>query len=110
MTVCRIPPNALRRLFGLGRSGSFGAGYQARESGGVFDGDIRQDFAIERDAGGFEAVNELAISEAVVAGGRADALDPEFAVLAFFYAAVALGVTVGAIRGFLRGLVELAFC
>jgi hypothetical protein len=36
----------LRRLFGLGRRGSFCAGYQAGEGGGVFDGDVGQDFAI----------------------------------------------------------------
>jgi hypothetical protein len=37
-------------------------------------------------------------------------LDPEFAILAFLDAAVALGVTVSAIRSFLRGLVKLALC
>jgi hypothetical protein len=55
-------------------------------------------------------VDQLSVGQAVVACGRADALDPELAVFALFYAAVALGVTIGAIRGFLRGLVELAFC
>ena len=39
-------PKELRRLFGLGRSGGLGAGYQARESGGVLDRDIGQDFPI----------------------------------------------------------------
>ena len=51
------PTIELRRLFDLRRSGGFGAGYQARERGGVLDRDIREDFAIERDAGGFQAVN-----------------------------------------------------
>jgi len=53
-------------------------------------------------------VNQLAVGQAVVAGGGADALDPQFAIFALFDAAVALGVAVGAIGGFLRGLVELA--
>src|SRR5579859_204467 len=102
--------NSELRLFSLGRSSGFSAGYQACKGGGVFDGDVGQDFAIERDAGGFQAVNQLAIGQAVVAGGCANALDPEFAIFAFFYAAVALGVTIGAIRRFLCGLVELALC
>src|SRR5260370_21547771 len=100
----------LLRLFRLGwrRSGSLGFGYELSEASGILYGDVRKDLAVERDARGFEAVNQLAIGEAVVAGSGADALDPELAILAFFDAAIALGVTVGAIGGFLRGLVELA--
>src|SRR5690348_8432065 len=102
------PGQELRRLFCLGRSGGFGAGYQACKCGGILDREIGEDFAVERDAGGFEAVDQLAVGEAVVAGRSADALNPELAVLALFDAAIALGVPVGAIGGFLRGLVELA--
>jgi thiamine transporter ThiT len=54
-------------------------------------------------------MNQLAIRDAVLASGRADALNPELAILALFDAAIAKGVTVGAIGGFLRGLVELTF-
>src|SRR5216683_8166722 len=53
-------------------------------------------------------MNQLAVGQAVVPCGCADALNPEFAILAFFDAAVAFGVAIGAIGGFLRGLVELA--
>src|SRR5271170_3086245 len=98
------------RLFGLGRRGGLCAGYQACKGGSVFHRDVGKDLAIERNARGFQAVNQLAIGQSVVAGGCADALDPELAILAFLYAAVALGVTVGAIRCFLCGLIELAFC
>jgi len=55
-------------------------------------------------------VNELAVSQTVQAGGGADALDPKLAIFALFYAAIAKGIAIGAIGGFLRGLVELAFC
>jgi hypothetical protein len=55
-------------------------------------------------------VNELAVGQAILACGGTDALNPEFAIFAFFYATIAEGVAVGAIGGFLRGLVELAFC
>jgi len=65
--------------------------------------------AVEFDSGRFEAVNQLAVSEAVQAGSRADALNPEAAILALLDAAIAEGVTIRAIRGFLRGLVQLAF-
>src|SRR5260370_23842093 len=54
-----------------------------RSCRGVFHGDIREDFAIERDSRGFQAVNQLAVGQAVVSGGGADALNPEFAILAF---------------------------
>jgi hypothetical protein len=53
-------------------------------------------------------MNELAVGQAVLARGGADTLNPEAAVLALFDASVALGITIGAIRRFLRGLIELA--
>src|SRR2546422_2365190 len=53
-------------------------------------------------------MNQLAVGQAVVSCGCADALNPQLAILAFFDAPVALGVTIGAIGGFLGGLVELA--
>src|SRR5260370_1856633 len=90
------------------RSGSFGFGHELGEAGGVLHRDVRKDLAVQRDACSFEAVNQLSVRQAVVAGGGADALNPQAAVLALLDAAVALGVTVGAIGGFLRGLVELA--
>src|SRR5260370_19676290 len=90
------------------RSGSFGFGHELGEAGGVLHRDVRKDLAVQRDACSFEAVNQLSVRQAVVAGGGADALHPQAAVLALLDAAVALGVTVGAIGGFLRGLVELA--
>jgi thiamine transporter ThiT len=34
-------------------------------------------------------------------------LDPQAAILAFFYAAITKGIAIGAIGGFLRGLVQL---
>jgi len=50
----------------------------------------------------------LAVSDAVQAGGGADALNPQAAILALLDAAIAKCITIGAIRGFLRGLIELA--
>src|SRR5712664_4248120 len=94
---------------GWRRSGGFRCRHERNECRGVLHGDIREDLAVESDAGSLEAVNQLAIGQAVQAGGGADALNPQAAVLALLDAAVALGVTVGAIRGFLCGLVELAF-
>jgi len=77
--------------------------------GRVFHRDVSENLAVEFDSGRFEAVNQLAVSEAVQAGSRADALNPEAAILALLDAAIAEGVTIRAIRGFLRGLVQLAF-
>src|SRR5580704_1767459 len=96
--------------FRWGRGGGFGCGHERGECGGVFHRDVREDFAVEGDTGGFQAVDQLAVGQAVVACGGADALDPELAILALLDAAVALGVAIGAIGGFLGGLVELALC
>src|SRR3981081_2939803 len=53
-------------------------------------------------------MDQLPISEAVVARSRTDTLNPQLAILALFNPAIAKRVTVGAISGFLRGLIELA--
>src|ERR1700761_8462105 len=53
-------------------------------------------------------MDQLAIGQSVQPRGGADTLNPQAAVLALFYAAVAKCITVGAIGGFLCGLVELA--
>src|SRR2546423_1577394 len=79
-----------------------------RDPWGVVHRNVREDLAVERDAGNFQAVNQLAIGQAIVPSGCSYALDPELAILALFDAAIALGVAIGAIGGFLRGLVELA--
>src|ERR1700756_4680799 len=55
-------------------------------------------------------MNELAVGESVLAGCGADALNPEFAIFAFLDATIAESVAIGAVGGFLRGLVELALC
>src|SRR5882762_4982482 len=93
---------------GLRRGGGFRCRHEGRECRGVLHGNIREHLAVESDTRGLEAVNQLAVGQAVQAGGGADALNPQAAVLAFLDAAVALGVTIGAIGGFLCGLVELA--
>src|SRR5271165_677114 len=53
-------------------------------------------------------MDEGAVGNAVQAGGRADALNPQAAILAFFHTAVALGITIRAIGRFLSGLIQLA--
>src|SRR5229473_8415423 len=92
------------------RRGGFRCGHERSECRGVFHRDIRKHLAVEGDARSLEAVNQLAVGQAVQARGGADALNPQAAVLALLDATVALGVTIGAIGGFLCGLVELAFC
>src|SRR6267142_440484 len=98
------------RPFRLGwrRGGGFGGRDEGGECRGVFDGDVREDFAVERDAGDFQSVDQLAVGQAVVPSGRSEALNPKLAILALLDAAVALGVAIRAIGRFLRGLVELA--
>src|SRR5260370_39380333 len=99
----------LRRfLLGWRRSGGSGFFHELRECRGVLHRDIREYFTVERDAGSIEAVDQLAIRQRVVSRGGAHALNPQAAILALLDAAVAFGVAIGAIGGFLRGLVELA--
>src|SRR5215471_14083607 len=88
--------------------GDFGLLRKLRESGGVLDGNVREDFAVQRDARRFEAVNQLSVRQAVQPRGRADALDPQASILALLVAAVAERIAVRAVGRLLCGLVELA--
>src|SRR5260221_9018886 len=56
--------------------------HDASESGVVADGEVGQDLPIERDVGGLQALDELAIGQAVGAGRRVDTDDPQAAHLA----------------------------
>src|SRR5579884_1810285 len=96
-------------LFRRRRRGGFGLLDQYGKARSVLHGDIREHLAVKRDAGSFQPVDELAIADAILTGGGADTLNPEAAVLPLSRAAVALGIAIGAIGGFLRGLVQLAF-
>src|ERR1700719_960143 len=53
-------------------------------------------------------MNQLRVSDAVQSRCGPDALNPQPAILPFFYAAIAEGIAVGTIGSFLRGLVQLA--
>src|SRR4051794_33357385 len=82
----------MRRLLVLGGSGRRRLTGGVGESGeglGVADGDVREDLAVELDAGELEAVHELAVAHAVLARGGVDARDPEAAEVALAVAAVA---------------------
>src|SRR5260221_4893961 len=97
-----------RGLFGwLGREclGLFG---ELREAGGVLHCHVSQDFAIEGNSRGFQAMDQLAIGDAILTCSGADALNPQAAILALLYTAVAECIAIRAIGRFLRGLIELA--
>src|SRR5215471_15364467 len=105
----RKDKRCLLRFFCSGlRLEGLGLFRELRETGRVFHRDVGQHFAVEFDARGLEAVNELAVADAVQARGGADALDPQPAVLALLGAAVAERIAIGTICRFLRRLVQLA--
>jgi hypothetical protein len=79
------------------------------ESSGVSHGEIRQNLAVDFHPARLEAVHEFAIGESIQSSGGADALNPETPELPLASAAVAISIAVGAIGGFLGGLVKLAF-
>src|SRR3979409_2479245 len=69
-----------------------GASGKASERLGVADGDVGQHLAVELDLGQLQAVHQLAVAHALLAGGGVDALDPQAAELALAVLAVAVGV------------------
>src|SRR5260370_29825701 len=81
-------------------SGGFRRRHERSERRGILHGDIREYFAVERDARSLEAVNQLAVRQAVLAGGSAQALNPQAALLELLDAAGALGLTIRAIGPF----------
>src|SRR5207248_10424459 len=73
---------------------------------GVAHGDVGQDLAVELDACLAQPVHELAVGEALAAGGRVYAGDPQAAEGPLAVAAVAVRVRVGLEQLLLRPLVR----
>src|SRR5687767_11524487 len=89
-------------LYGRGLPGFLG---KPSERLGVADGDVREHLAVELDAGLLEAVHELAVAHALLAGGGVDADDPQAPEVALLVAAVAVRVGVRLEQGLLGPLV-----
>ena len=64
---------------------------QRRKSSRIVDRQIGQDLAVQLDAGLLQAVDELAVADAVQLGGGADAHNPDGTVLALLLLAAAVG-------------------
>src|SRR6185295_13919514 len=79
------------RLSGRGLPGFLG---KTSERLGVADGDVRQDLAVELDAGRLQAVHELAVRHALLARGGVDPHDPEATEVALLVAPVAVRVRI----------------
>src|SRR3954449_11772805 len=69
-----------------------GASRKTSEGLGVADGDVGQHLAVELDLGQAQAVHQLAVAHALLAGGGVDALDPQAAELALAVIVVPVGV------------------
>src|SRR6185295_10863314 len=69
--------------------------HERRERRGIVDGKIREDLAIDLDAGRLQPVDEPRVRQAVRPDGGVDPSDPQSAELAFAVAAVAVGVEAG---------------
>src|SRR5215831_13036410 len=90
------------RPWGLGRfllqrCRGFGFFRNLRKARGVLNGNVCEDFAVERHTRSFEAVNQLTIGQPVESSRGADALNPQAAVLALLVAAIAESIAVGPI-------------
>src|SRR3954463_8063193 len=82
-----------------------GASGKTSEGLGVADGDVGQHLAVELDLGEAQAVHQLAVAHALLAGGGVDALDPQAAGLPLLVLAVAVGVRARLEQLLLRPLV-----
>lgn len=74
----------------LALEGLLGDGGELVEGLDVLIGHLREDLAVELDAGELEAVHELRVGDLVHAGGGVDAGDPQAADLALLVATVAV--------------------
>src|SRR6185437_12758485 len=90
----------LRRALGL-----LGQGRKRRRAGNC---QLREALAIERDAGVLQAVDHLAVGQAVLARRGVDADDPQTAEVALLAAAADEGVLERGVDRFFRGAIQLA--
>ena len=89
-------PSAPLRFFGCPRREGLGLLDELRKTGGVAHGHVRQNLAVDRDSGRLQAVDQLAVGDAVQTSSGTDALNPQTAVLPLPDTAVALGITLRA--------------
>ena len=92
----------LRRLALEGRLGLFEDGIKR---GGIVDGEIGKDLAVDLDTSGGEALDKSAVGQAAISHGRTDALDPEAAELPLLLLAIVVLVLLGLVDGVL-GIAE----
>src|SRR5688572_20313012 len=78
-----------------------------RERRGILHREIREDLAIDFDAGSLHALDEGAVAHPIEARGGVDADDPESAEIALLRLAIPVRVDPTALDGLLRGLPEL---
>jgi len=72
---------------------------------GVVDRDVGQNFAIQSDAGGFQAFGETAVSHSVCTRGGVEPLDPQITERALAGFAIAIGPILG-LHGRIFGVTE----
>jgi len=83
----------------LSRKGFLNLFNDFAKRGGIVDGHFGKRFSVEFDAGLLQAVDELAVPNAVHASGGVDSDDPQFAEFTFSDASVAKGEYAGAENG-----------
>ena len=86
----------------------FGFLHQLGETGGIFKGNIRQDFAVQFDPGLLQPEDKLVVVDTVLTGRRSDPDDPEPPEVAFACLSVTIGELAGAVEGFGGEFEELA--
>src|SRR5258708_2893830 len=90
------------------RVSSLGLLHQRRESGRIVGGQIRENLAVQLDAGFFQPADELAVGKSGGAATGSDADDPQRAEIAFFPAASDVSIFLSLFDGLLGSPVELA--
>ena len=74
------------------RSGVLHLLYDGLESGGIVEGEVGENLAVDLYACFVNETHELRVAEILHAGGSVDTLDPEGTEVAFLVLAVAIGI------------------
>ena len=86
-------------LGSFGFEGGLGDLHQLAESTRIGRGEVSQNFSVEGDFGGFEALDKTAVGQARGARGRVDADLPQITESPFLYATIAEGILPAMIDG-----------
>src|SRR6266853_2991137 len=106
--LARASSSCCEGLMSLLRVSGFGLFHQGGEGCCLVGGQIRENLAVQLDAGFFQPADELAVGKTGGAATSSDADDPQRAEIAFFPAASDVSIFLSLFDGLLGGPVQFA--